>query len=311
MKLFQSSHDRDAELLSAYLDDQLSPGERAKLERRLQTDSHLRSTLNGLRHVKTRLTDLPKIKPPRNFTLTPQMAGRPARRPSPLIPALNWATALAATLFAVLIGADLVGVGRFAAPQAAPVPEVGLMQESAPAADEGFVADSATTAEMQDEASVKSMTATAGFTIESLPLVAATESPVEPLAGAPASGGDGPGVGGGGASDANPPASTVSAPSIASAASEASTESVDITAFAAETETPTPDASAQRITGETEVTSNQIPPAETQTPTVAQDLQVREFNSAASALSPLRLGQALAALLFVALFIASIALRRR
>ena len=307
MKLFQSFQDRDAELLSAYLDDQLSPTERAQLERRLQTDSHLRSTLNGIRLVKTRLTDLPKVKPPRNFTLTPQMAGRPTRSPSPLIPALNWATALAAALFAVFIGADLLGTGRLAAPPAAPVSEVGLMQESAPAAGEGLVADSATTAETQDEASLKSMTATAGLALEFAPVPAGTESPVEPLTGAPATGGEGPGVGGAGGADANPPADT------ASVVDAASTEPVGGLAFAAETETPTPDASALRTTGETEITGNQIPPTpvDTPTPTVAQDLQNRELDSAASALSPLRLGQALAALLFVALLTASVALRRR
>src|SRR3990170_569135 len=78
---------RDLERLSAYLDGQLAPGEAAGLEARLQDDSALRETLEGLRQTKAALRSLPSLRPPRSFTLTPQMVGtRPRLPPSPAPP---------------------------------------------------------------------------------------------------------------------------------------------------------------------------------------------------------------------------------
>ena len=48
------------ELLSAYLDDELSPADRARVEERLATDSDYATTLEGLRNVRERLRALPK-----------------------------------------------------------------------------------------------------------------------------------------------------------------------------------------------------------------------------------------------------------
>jgi len=134
MNLFRSPEDRDDELLSAYLDNALAPGDHLKLEARLAVDLKLRRTLNELRAVKTGLTDLPKVKPPRNFTLTPALAGQPARRPaSPLIPALNWATTVAAILFVAVLSADLMGNRFLAAPPSES--QVLTTQVEAPAAE--------------------------------------------------------------------------------------------------------------------------------------------------------------------------------
>lgn len=94
---------RDAELLSAYLDGRLSPSEAARLEARLSTDKNLKTTLDELRETRTLLRQLPRRRAPRNFRLTPQMAG--IRPPAPrAYPAFRLATALVALLFVVAVG---------------------------------------------------------------------------------------------------------------------------------------------------------------------------------------------------------------
>jgi len=78
---------RDWETLSAYLDDQLSASERRALEVRLARLPELSQSLEELRSTRIILRSLPKLRAPRNFTLTPSMAGRrsngvPERRTS-------------------------------------------------------------------------------------------------------------------------------------------------------------------------------------------------------------------------------------
>lgn len=193
MKLFQSSQDRDLELLSAYIDDELSARERASLEHRLASDSGLRRTLSGLRRVQTTLQALPTVKPPKSFVLKPEMVGQTARQQARqqglgrLIPALNFATTLAAIVFAVVIGSQLA-TGR---PLAAPVASQAQVGVLAPA-------DALTTAESETPSgasSLKSLTAPA--ITESAPTImqapACGNSTEEPLTG----GGCGSGGGGG------------------------------------------------------------------------------------------------------------------
>jgi hypothetical protein len=66
---------REIELLSAYLDGQLSPSESARLEARLASDPELASVFDDLRAARGILRKLPSRKAPRNFTLTCQMVG--------------------------------------------------------------------------------------------------------------------------------------------------------------------------------------------------------------------------------------------
>jgi hypothetical protein len=109
---------RDWEQLSAYLDRQLKPSERSRLEARLQVDPGLRTALEELRRTRAVLRSTPQPRAPRKFTLTPEMVGaRPARR---LAPALGFVSALASiALIFVLIG-DIFGRTAPAAPAAAP-----------------------------------------------------------------------------------------------------------------------------------------------------------------------------------------------
>jgi hypothetical protein len=116
------------ELLSAYLDDQLSAEDHAHLEARLAADSALRSELEMLRRTVALVRDLPPQPVPRNFIL-PQTAApkaRPepvARRPRWLAPFLTAATAAVSLLFVAVLVGDLLlfdggGVAQLAAPAA-------------------------------------------------------------------------------------------------------------------------------------------------------------------------------------------------
>lgn len=66
---------RDLELLSAYLDGQLSQADGARLESRIKNNPELRSVYDGLRQTRALLRKLPARRAPRNFRLTPQMVG--------------------------------------------------------------------------------------------------------------------------------------------------------------------------------------------------------------------------------------------
>ncbi|MCS6910436.1 MAG: hypothetical protein NZM11_07690 [Anaerolineales bacterium] len=108
--------EQDFEQLSAYMDDALPAAEKAALEARLQQDPELKAALRDLRLQTRALRDLPRLKPPRNFTLSPQQAQalRPAR-PSllaSLFPALRLATAVSAFAFVVVLAASFLTVDR-------------------------------------------------------------------------------------------------------------------------------------------------------------------------------------------------------
>jgi len=121
---------RDLEELSAYLDGELAPRARARLEARLQTNTELKQALEELRMVRGALRSLPQAAAPRRFTLTPEMAGlAPRRRRYPI---MQLATVLAAAAFLLTVGVDALLVsGPLAARQLAAAPEALVMQEAA------------------------------------------------------------------------------------------------------------------------------------------------------------------------------------
>jgi len=105
---------RDVEQLSAFLDGQISRAEQARLEARLKADPALAAALEDLRQSRALLRRTPKRRAPRNFTLTPKMAG--IRPPVPrLVPALSWASAVAMLLFVCTLGTSLIGQLSFGA----------------------------------------------------------------------------------------------------------------------------------------------------------------------------------------------------
>lgn len=60
--------------LSAYLDGQISPEERERIEKHLATCPSCREELEQMRRLVLLLRSTPQVAPPRSFTLTPQRA---------------------------------------------------------------------------------------------------------------------------------------------------------------------------------------------------------------------------------------------
>ena len=105
---------REWEVLSAYLDERLSPQESAALEKRLEENANLHSSLEDLRRTRSLLRDIPRMRAPRNFTLTPEMAGlRPGVRSLPTAyPVLRLTSVLATVFFVLLSISQVMFVGK-------------------------------------------------------------------------------------------------------------------------------------------------------------------------------------------------------
>jgi anti-sigma factor RsiW len=125
---------RDWEYLSAYLDRQLKPKEITSLEARLSVDPVLSAALGELQRTRDALRNLPRMRAPRNFTLTPKMVGqrsslrqrsllraRPAVR---LAPVFGFASALATFLLVLVIAGDFLGI---LAPSTKPVAQAPIL----------------------------------------------------------------------------------------------------------------------------------------------------------------------------------------
>ncbi len=133
---------RDVELLSAYLDGQLSQADSARLESRLHADPDLRAVLDDLSQSRALLRKLPQRRAPRNFTLTPKMAGVKAPLPR-AVPALRWATSFATFLLFLSMAANALAPSLAARPMAYGMGGGGggddqapMMMEAMPAATE-------------------------------------------------------------------------------------------------------------------------------------------------------------------------------
>jgi hypothetical protein len=103
----------DDELLSAYLDGQVTPQDQGRIEAALAADAGLAGSLATLRYTKTMLAAAPRLPAPRPFTLNEAMIGRSQPRRGWLAwlqPAtLRGAAAMAAVMLLVLVVGD-VGV---------------------------------------------------------------------------------------------------------------------------------------------------------------------------------------------------------
>jgi hypothetical protein len=98
---------RDFESLSAYADGALTPAERRDIDACLAQDPALRQALQQIRATSALLRALPQVRPPRSFTLTPEMTG--VRSGWLRYPMLQLATAVATLAFVVTVGADVFG----------------------------------------------------------------------------------------------------------------------------------------------------------------------------------------------------------
>jgi hypothetical protein len=71
----QQTSFRDIEKLSAYLDNQLSRADLARVEAKLAVEPRLQEILLELRQARALLKHTPRQRVPHNFTLTPKMVG--------------------------------------------------------------------------------------------------------------------------------------------------------------------------------------------------------------------------------------------
>ncbi len=110
MKEYNQLSTRDLELLSAYIDGELSARGIARLLPRLDREPGLKQALDEMKAVVQQLGSLPEAPLPRSFTLTPDVVGIRSRPRA--YPVFQFATALAAIAFVALVGLDTV-VGQF------------------------------------------------------------------------------------------------------------------------------------------------------------------------------------------------------
>lgn len=118
------------ESLSAYMDGELSPADRARVEEHLQRCKSCTQNLRTLQHTVRLVRELPAMSAPRSFAVRPAVTrARPVRAaPSWGYGVLKGATAIAALLLMLLIGGDLawhvVGTPLTPMAPAAQAPEV-------------------------------------------------------------------------------------------------------------------------------------------------------------------------------------------
>ena len=103
---------RDWQRLSAYIDGQLSAKESAFLATRLKNDPALQAALDDLKTLRGALRNLPQLRAPRNFTLTPQMARGRTPRAARLYPTFRLASVVLSLLFIFVLLGNIFGMGR-------------------------------------------------------------------------------------------------------------------------------------------------------------------------------------------------------
>lgn len=118
----ESEHKWVEDSLSAYIDGELSPKERARVEKHLRDCQACTQNLATLRQTVALVGELPQVPAPRSFAIRPAVVQPKARMATPAwgYGLLKGATALVALLLVLLIGADVslqfLGGFRMAAP---------------------------------------------------------------------------------------------------------------------------------------------------------------------------------------------------
>jgi hypothetical protein len=149
--LGRSDADKQQEALSAYLDNELAPADRQRLEQQMASDRRLQEEFAQMQAWQQEMRSLPRRRVPRNFTLDPALYGRP--QPQPLgraYPVLRTATAFTAILLVIALAAN-VFLGQSTSPQ-----DMGIMTapEAAMPLAENAVEEAPLAAIVQDEAEI-------------------------------------------------------------------------------------------------------------------------------------------------------------
>jgi len=134
-----NEHKQVEELLSAYLDGQVSAAERAQIEQHLEWCAECAHSLATLRATVAAIRAMPHVRAPRSFTL-PQTMAQKSHAAAWMYPLLRGAAVAAASLFAIIVAGDLLAhivlqpftAFRIAAPPAVEsvTPEPLVAQES-------------------------------------------------------------------------------------------------------------------------------------------------------------------------------------
>lgn len=139
--LTKSKAEKQAELISAYVDRALPARAQQQFEQALARDAELQAAVRQQQAIQTALRQLPRQRAPRSFALDPALYGRapmaPAWQPFPILRA---ATALAMLLLVAVLAFDL-GVVR---PGSLGQPEMAMTQVEV----ESFAAEPAEEAAM-------------------------------------------------------------------------------------------------------------------------------------------------------------------
>jgi len=100
---------KEWEELSMFLDEQLNPKDRERLESKLQQSPELQSALDELRALRSMLRSQPEIKAPRNYSLSTDTVGiqLKQRKGGSIFPALSFAAVIASLLFVFVFISDL------------------------------------------------------------------------------------------------------------------------------------------------------------------------------------------------------------
>jgi hypothetical protein len=110
--LTKSAEEKQQEMLTAYVDGELSPPQQRQVEQLLANDPGLQAELAELRQFKLSLSQLPRRRVPRNFTLDPALYGVPKRQPLiQLYPLMRTAMTLTAVFLFIAVGAEFLTTG--------------------------------------------------------------------------------------------------------------------------------------------------------------------------------------------------------
>ncbi len=115
---------RDVEQISILLDEKLTQEDAARLKLQIASDPELASIYRQLFQARALLRNLPAHRAPRNFTLTPEMAGVKAPTPR-VIPLFRFASVFASLLLVLTFAVNGLGQLAVTVPAAAPAYGIG------------------------------------------------------------------------------------------------------------------------------------------------------------------------------------------
>ena len=186
----------DWEILSAYLDGELTSQEKTRLEHSLQQRIDLQQALDELRRTRIILRSAARVRAPRNFSLTPAMVGelKPSRKPLFSFNTLRLSSALASVLLVLTVIGEWFSFSGPLATQVAMVSEPAAEAESA-APEAAMLPDSTTNAaelrqSITEEPSPKALMAPEGMPTPTYGFEALSVAETETTVEEPAEGGE-------------------------------------------------------------------------------------------------------------------------